>query len=113
MMALADSLVDQAGTAWPMAGLLPGCGTMQARLAGLGSQGLQTAQGELRGHTFHYSRFDSLLTPAAHTIKPASGVAGEALYRSGSLTASYFHTYFPPCPAAAAAAALLDSGGAP
>jgi cobyrinic acid a,c-diamide synthase len=111
MMALADSLVDQAGTAWPMAGLLPGCVTMQARLAGLGSQGLQTAQGELRGHTFHYSRFDTTLTPAAHTVKPASGVAGEAVFRRGSLTASYFHAYFPSCPAAAAA--LLGSGGAP
>ena len=111
MMALADSLVDQAGTAWPMAGLLPGCVSMQARLAGLGSQGLQTAQGELRGHTFHYSRFDTTLTPAAHTVKPASGMAGEAVFRSGSLTASYFHAYFPSCPAAAAA--LLGSGSAP
>jgi cobyrinic acid a,c-diamide synthase len=111
MMALADSLVDQAGAAWPMAGLLPGCVTMQARLAGLGSQGLRTAQGELRGHTFHYSRFDTTLTPAAHTVKPASGVAGEAVFRSGSLTASYFHAYFPSCPAAAAM--LLGSGGAP
>jgi cobyrinic acid a,c-diamide synthase len=111
MMALADSLVDQAGTAWPMAGLLPGCVSMQARLAGLGSQGLLTAQGELRGHTFHYSRFETTLTPAAHTVKPASGMAGEAVYRSGSLTASYFHAYFPSCPAAAAG--LLSSGGAP
>lgn len=111
MMALADSLVDQAGTAWPMAGLLPGCVTMQARLAGLGSQGLLTAQGELRGHTFHYSRFDTTLTPAAHTVKPASGAAGEAVYRSGSLTASYFHAYFPSCPQAAAV--LLGSGAGP
>jgi cobyrinic acid a,c-diamide synthase len=85
-------LVDQAGTTWPMTGLLPGCVTMQARLAAL------------RGHAFHYSRCDT-----AHTVKPASGAAGAAVYRSGSLTASYFHACFPACPAASA---LPGSAGA-
>ncbi len=102
MMALAETLVDQAGTSWPMAGLLPGCVSMQSRLAGLGSQAMQTPQGELRGHTFHYSRFDTELAPAGHTVKAVSGQAGEAVYRSGALTASYFHAYFASNPAAAA-----------
>jgi cobyrinic acid a,c-diamide synthase len=110
MMALADSLAnssadqaDQADKPWPMAGLLPGAVTMQKRLAGLGSQGLETAHGLLRGHTFHYSRLDTNVAPAAHTVKHPSGATGEALYRVGSLTASYFHAYFPSCPAAVAA----------
>ncbi|MFB9246341.1 cobyrinate a,c-diamide synthase [Massilia antarctica] len=103
MMALADSLADQAGTVWPMAGLLEGSVTMQARIAGLGSQGLEMPQGLLRGHTFHYSRLETGITPAAHTVKHPSGASGEALYRAGSLTASYFHAYFPSCPAAVAA----------
>ena len=102
MMALADTLVDQAGAAWPMAGLLPGCVSMQSRLAGLGGQALHTPFGELRGHTFHYSRFDTTLAPAWHTVKPASGQAGEAVYRSGALTASYFHAYFASNPTALA-----------
>jgi len=114
MMALAETLVDQAGKAWSMAGLLPGCVSMQTRLAGLGAQGLATPHGQLRGHTFHYSRFDTTRAPAAQTFKPAAGthaeMAGEAVYRIGSLTASYFHAYFPSCPPAAAA--LLTSGGA-
>ncbi|MCE3604216.1 cobyrinate a,c-diamide synthase [Massilia sp. P8910] len=103
MMALADSLADQAGTVWPMAGLLEGSVTMQARIAGLGSQGLETPQGLLRGHTFHYSHLETGITPAAHTVKHPSGASGEAVYRAGSLTASYFHAYFPSCPAAVAA----------
>jgi cobyrinic acid a,c-diamide synthase len=114
MMALAETLVDQSGRAWPMAGLLPGCVSMQTRLAGLGPQGLATPHGQLRGHTFHYSRFDTTHAPAAQTFKPASEtraeMAGEAVYRIGSLTASYFHAYFPSCPPAAAA--LLTGGGA-
>ncbi|NIA00539.1 cobyrinate a,c-diamide synthase [Massilia sp. CCM 8734] len=103
MMALAGSLADQAGTVWPMAGLLEGTVTMQARIAGLGSQGLETPHGVLRGHTFHYSRLETALAPGAHTVKHPSGASGEAVYRAGSLTASYFHAYFPSCPAAAAA----------
>lgn len=103
MMALADTLADQAGAVWPMAGLLPGAVAMQERLAGLGSQGLDTAHGVLRGHTFHYSSMKTEAVPHAHTVKHPGGLPGEALYRAGSLTASYFHAYFASCPAAVAA----------
>jgi cobyrinic acid a,c-diamide synthase len=103
MMAIADSLADKQDKAWPMAGLLPGQVSMQKRLAGLGSQGLATEHGVLRGHTFHYSRLETGVEPAAQTVKHPSGAAGEALYRVGSLTASYFHAYFPSCPRAVAA----------
>ncbi|MYM85321.1 cobyrinate a,c-diamide synthase [Duganella sp. FT50W] len=103
MMALADTLADKSGAVWNMAGLLPGAVAMQPRLAGLGSQGLPTPQGVLRGHTFHYSKLDTKVEPAAYTIKHPSAIQGEAWYRVGSLTASYFHAYFPSNPAATAA----------
>ena len=103
MMALAETLADQAGNVWPMAGLLPGRVAMQARLAGLGSQGMATPHDILRGHTFHYSRLETGVAPSAHTVKHPSGAVGEAVYRVGSLTASYFHAYFPSNPAAVAA----------
>lgn len=102
LMAMAETLVDQAGVAWPMAGILPGTVNMQRRLAGLGSQAMQTRAGELRGHTFHYSQFETTLAARAVTRKNPSGAAGEAVYCYGSLTASYFHAYFPSCPQAAA-----------
>jgi cobyrinic acid a,c-diamide synthase len=103
MMALADTLADQAGVVWNMAGLLPGAVAMQPRLAGLGPQGLPTPQGILRGHTFHYSKLDTKVEPAAYTVKHPSAIQGEAWYSVGSLTASYFHAYFPSNPAAVAA----------
>ena len=103
MMTLADTLADQTGASWPMAGLLPGRVSMHERLAGLGSHGLHTPQGLLRGHTFHYSKIDTPLAPVSHTVKHPSGDDGEALYCVGSLTASYFHAYFPSCPEAVAA----------
>jgi cobyrinic acid a,c-diamide synthase len=102
MMALAESLTDPSGLVWPMAGLLPGTVSMQTRLGGLGPQGMDTAHGLLRGHTFHYSRLDTTLEPVARTVKHPSGDTGEAVYRVGSLTASYFHAYFPSCPGAVA-----------
>lgn len=109
MMALAESLQDKQGTDWPMAGLLPGKVVMQARLAGLGAQAMPTAQGPLRGHTFHYSRLETTQPAAATTRKHPSGAEGEAVYRSGSLQASYFHGYFPSNPAAVAAMFLRSA----
>jgi len=102
MMALAESLADKDGHAWPMAGLLPGRVLMQPRLAGLGSQGLATRAGQMRGHTFHYSRLETSVAPTAWTVKHPSGAQGEAVYRVGSLTASYFHAFFASNPASAA-----------
>jgi cobyrinic acid a,c-diamide synthase len=108
MMAIAETLTDQHEQCREMVGLLPAAVVMQSRLAGLGSQALSTPYGDLRGHTFHYSRLESKIGPVASTVKHPSGVSGEAVYRNGSLTASYFHAYFPSCPQAAAALFLPD-----
>jgi len=109
MMALADSLTGIGGDTHQMAGLLPGRVIMQKRLAALGAQAWQREDGELRGHAFHYSRMETELEPAARTVKHPTGQAGEAIYRRGSLTASYFHAYFPSCPQAAASLFLRGS----
>jgi len=103
MMALADGLTDGEGRRYEMAGLLPGEVRMQKRLGGLGMHAMPTPQGEIRGHTFHYSLLGSPVTPEAHTVKQRTGAQGEAAYRVGSLFASYFHGYFPSNPQAVAA----------
>jgi cobyrinic acid a,c-diamide synthase len=66
----------------------------------------------LRGHTFHYSRCETPLLPAAHTVSARGGAAGqgEAVYRHGSLCASYFHAWMPSSPEATAA--LFGEAGA-
>jgi cobyrinic acid a,c-diamide synthase len=110
MMVVAEGLTDKDGQRWPMAGLLPGEVRMQPRLAGLGAQAMQTDQGPVRGHTFHYSLLETAVPAQAHTIKTSNGATGEAVYRIGSLTASYFHAYFPSNPPAVAA---LFGGAAP
>ena len=60
--------------------------------------------GTLRGHTFHYSRCESTVQVERHTESVRGGAlgVGEAVYRAGSLRASYFHAWFPSSPAAAA-----------
>jgi cobyrinic acid a,c-diamide synthase len=108
MMALAGTLTDQAGQTWPMAGLIRGAIVMQKRLAGLGSQALETPHGQLRGHTFHYSTLETDEQPVTRTVKHPGGAAGEAFYRCGSLSASYFHAWFASRPEAVAA--LLSRG---
>jgi cobyrinic acid a,c-diamide synthase len=103
MMALTDELIDCDGQSWPMAGILPGTTRMQPRLGGLGLQEWDSGAGVLRGHTFHYSTFETTIPGIAHTITHPRGVAGETIYRIGSLTASYFHAYYPSCPQAVCA----------
>jgi cobyrinic acid a,c-diamide synthase len=110
MMALCEAIADHSGRTWTMAGILPGTAVMQSGLAGIGSQALDLPQGALRGHTFHYSRLAHGPAPAGYTRRHPSGTEGEALYRMGSLTASYFHAWFPSCPGAVAA---LFSGDSP
>lgn len=101
MMALFEQLTDQQGQTHSMAGLLAGSTAMQPRLQALGMQAVDLGHGELRGHSFHYSKLDTALPPA-HRTTHLNGRAGEALYRQGKLTASYFHAYFPSNPTAAA-----------
>jgi cobyrinic acid a,c-diamide synthase len=110
MMVLADGLTDKEGQRWPMLGLLPGEVRMQPRLGGLGAEAMPTARGPLRGHTFHYSLLETPLPAQDHTVKTSNGALGEAVYRIGSLTASYFHGYFPSNPPAVAS---LFGGAAP
>jgi cobyrinic acid a,c-diamide synthase len=103
MLALADTLADAEGTAHAMAGLMPGRARLQQRLAALGLQSLAWPEGPLRGHTFHYSTFETPLAPIATATNPNGGKAAEALYQQGSLRASYVHHYFPSNPQAVAA----------
>jgi cobyrinic acid a,c-diamide synthase len=103
MMALFDTLVTADGERHAQWALLPGEVTMHKRLAGLGPQQLALASGTLRGHTFHYSTTQTTLQAVARTARPDTEPApdaGEALWQHGAVRASYFHAWFPSCPAA-------------
>ena len=103
MMALCDAITLADGTRHPAWSLLPGEVRMQRRLAALGPQQLDLEGNVLRGHTFHYSTLDSGAAVRARTTRPADVPgAGEAVYRHGSIHASYFHAWFPSSPAAVA-----------
>ncbi|MBA4261742.1 MAG: cobyrinate a,c-diamide synthase [Comamonadaceae bacterium] len=111
MMALFDAIVDQQGLSHAAWGLLPGVVRMQPRLVGLGPQKLALAAGELRGHTFHYSRCETVLEPVLCTVSARGGAvaSGEAVYQQGALRASYFHAWMVSSPAAAAALFLPEA----
>nr|WP_246351809.1 cobyrinate a,c-diamide synthase [Sphingobium subterraneum] len=102
MLYCLEKLDDGRDKAMPMAGIMEGRATMQPRLTALGLQEVAFPQGTLRGHTFHYSLLETTASPHAVATNPNGG-HGEAIYRSGSLTASYVHFYFPSNPAAVAA----------
>lgn len=99
---LLGSLADKEGHQAAMLGLLPGNAVMQTRLANLGMHSLQLEQGEIRGHSFHFSRLDTSLEPFTVSIAQRSFGHGEGFFRKGALQASYLHLYFPYNPPLAA-----------
>jgi cobyrinic acid a,c-diamide synthase len=101
MMVLFERLVGLDGAAHPMAGLLGGTTTMHPRLSALGPQEVSLPEGRLRGHTFHHSTCSTPMEPVTRATSP-DGRAGEAVFRSNRVTASYVHLYFASNPAATA-----------
>ncbi|ABM97212.1 cobyrinate a,c-diamide synthase [Methylibium petroleiphilum] len=110
LLFLLDALTDAQGRRAVMAGLLQGEAVMQARLANIGLHEATVPEGTLRGHSFHYSRLQTPLAPLCSTTPARAGRRGEAVYRSGRLTASYFHAYFPSNPRAVARLFAPDGG---
>ncbi len=102
MLYLLVQLTDQSGASARLVGLLPGTGRLQARLAGLGMQSLDTPCGCLRGHSFHHSTMDTPLIPCCVSRRQRDDKPGEPVYQQGTLRASYLHLYFPSAPEAAA-----------
>ena len=90
-----ESLTDLNQECHPMAGLMTGHGAMRGKR---GCQGMQSAplpEGEIRGHAHHRSRSSGTPAPIAHGRRPHHPAPGEAIYRKGSLTATYLHLFFP------------------
>lgn len=111
MLYLLESLTDAEGRGAEMVGLLPGHARMQQRLANLGVHRIALPQGEVRGHTFHYSQLETTMEPVAYSEGRRPGQRGEPAYREGALHASYMHLYFPSNPAAVARLLGPEQGG--
>jgi len=85
MLYLLESLTDARGHSAEMVGLLPRHARMQKRLANLGMHRVALPQGEIRGHTFHYSRLETAMEPVALSEGRRPGQGGEPVYREGAL----------------------------
>ena len=97
-----ESLTDLTGNETKMAGVIAGKGAMRDRG---GCQGMQTAplpEGDIRGHAHHRTISSATPKAIAYGIRPNHPASGEAIYREGSLTASYLHLFFASNPEAVA-----------
>ena len=95
MLYLQETLTGIEGDTVNMVGLISGNGHMRTRS---GCQGMQTAclpEGDIRAHAHHHSRSENTITPISHAKRATHPAAGEAIYRSKGLTASYLHLFFP------------------
>lgn len=102
MLYLFDQLTDKDGASAELAGILPGQSHMQKRLSNLGMHAIELPEGNLRGHTYHYSKLDSPLEPIAQSVGARKGRRSEPVFRQHRLNASYLHLYFPSNRSAAA-----------
>lgn len=107
-MVLTEGLEDTAGELWPMAGLIPGRVRMASKLAALGYRRAKPLQpnlltepgASLRGHEFHYSRWECSRPLDANTVAwETQGTrpqvkAGSEGFVQGNLLASYLHFHF-------------------
>jgi cobyrinic acid a,c-diamide synthase len=103
MLYLLESLTDVEGVRTPMLGVLPGHGAMSRRLSALGMQALDTKHGMMTGHTFHYSRMTTDMPAQRYAVRQQTQAAGEPVFRSGAITATYMHGYWPSNPVLTAA----------
>lgn len=96
MMYLCENIIDEAGKAYPMCGLLRNEATMEAMKLSLGYRSVHCPKLTLRGHEFHYSRLKHTATePSIATQYGAKGNAvPTALYRYRNVLAGYTHLYW-------------------
>lgn len=105
LMYLAESLRDSRGGEHPMAGVIPGKIVMTERLQNFGYSEAtvlkKTLLGEpgetIRGHEFHYSRWEKgpPETQAAYSLrKPTTGDTRTEGFATRNLLASYLHIHF-------------------
>ncbi len=104
LMYLTSHLDDQQGRRWPMVGLLPGHSAMTDRVI-LGYRTVQvvhdgpllSAGATIRGHEFHYSRWERQpehLPPAYEVLPRGSEAAYPEGVQLGNLMASYIHLHW-------------------
>mmetsp|Transcript_17830 Transcript_17830/g.38534 ORF Transcript_17830/g.38534 Transcript_17830/m.38534 type:complete len:459 (+) Transcript_17830:71-1447(+) len=89
-----DTLIDLDDNSWPMAALMPGMGSMKNKIV-VGMQTAPLPEGKVRAHAHHRSKSSGTPEPFSNGIRQRSAYPGEAVYRQGSLTATYLHLFFP------------------
>lgn len=96
MMYLCRTIIDEAGTNYPMCGVLDNEATMQEMKLSLGYRSVHTAGLTLRGHEFHYSKLKH--TGSEDKIAQQHNARGikvpTAMYRKGNVIAGYTHLYW-------------------
>jgi len=102
LLACLDALSDAQGNTGRMFGLLTGTAAMDKRLVNLGMHSVTLEGQVIRGHSFHHARTE--VSESAHAMTQPERLNGtpEAVYRKGSVFASFLHMYFPSNPEAVA-----------
>ncbi len=105
LMYLADALVDSAGTAWPMAGVLPAAVRLERGRLAIGYREVETVAPTVfgpaglraRGHEFHASSLGPVADSVSRVYSLCDGLGGPARpegFSIGRTLMSYVHLHF-------------------
>lgn len=91
---LQEHLEDEAGSSWPMAGLIHADGFRTEKLGRFGYISLEkNGTYQIKGHEFHY--WDSTAPGTAfHAAKPQSNRGWDCMYQTDRLLAGFPHLYY-------------------
>ncbi|WP_160713170.1 cobyrinate a,c-diamide synthase [Chitinophaga solisilvae] len=97
MMYLGNSITDESGQTYPMAGLLPVSTSMQQKKLSLGYRQVHINDVLLKGHEFHYSQYTAspgLTSPHIRVLNARHEPVSSPVFHTGNILASYLHFYF-------------------
>ena len=96
MMYLGATIVDEKGTAYPMAGVFPFHTTMQDKKLSLGYRKIIYKEQALWGHEFHYSKVlnDGNIPTIAKVFSAREKEVATKIYQYQNVYASYIHLYW-------------------
>ncbi|WP_062061260.1 cobyrinate a,c-diamide synthase [Aquimarina longa] len=96
MMYLGNTIIDETGTAYVMAGIFPFSTSMQDKKLSLGYRKVVFNTQELWGHEFHYSKVldDDTIPTVAQVFSAREKEVTTKIYQYQNVYASYIHLYW-------------------
>lgn len=97
MMYLGETIIDEKGRTWPMAGLLPVSTSMQQKALTLGYREIHIGGEVFKGHEFHYSQYaqhPDITQTDIRVLSARQEPVNSPVFHTPQILAGYMHFYW-------------------